>query len=96
MALAVTLPPTGPDDLEKSEEVIRGAVEPINGVLREPPPRVILSHAGQDKVELKVVFWVPAHDVEAARGTLSQAVDQVRTALGQADVSVADTTAVPA
>lgn len=96
MALVVTLPPTGRAELDLAEERIREAVQGVAGILASPPPLVHLSHVGQDKVDLIVVFWVPAGGGEAGRIAASAALDRVRTALGNADVSLVEGAAVPA
>jgi small conductance mechanosensitive channel len=95
MVLAVTLPAAGLDRLGETEESISAAIEQVKGVLPDPRPQVTLNHAGQDKIDLRAIFWVPAYDTEVAQAAVSSAVDQVRTALAQAEVSIVDPATAP-
>lgn len=96
MVLGVTLPATDLDQLGETEESISAAIEQVKGVLPEPRPQVTLNHAGQDKIDLRAIFWVPAYDPEAAQLAVSNAVDQVRTTHAQAEVSIVDQATIPA
>lgn len=90
--LTVTLPSAGPDDFAQVEERITTAIAQLNRVRPNPPPQVMLNRAGQGKLDLRVVFWVPAQDPAAAQSAVSEAIGQIYTVVKEADVSVVEPT----
>lgn len=88
--VAVSLPASKADDLAHAESMIISALARVTGIQPDPAPSVILSGAAQGKLELRVVFWVPAHPAEAGETVISSAVDGIRTVVTEADVSVAE------
>lgn len=91
--LSVTLPANGPDELGQIGERIQAVLEAVPGVLPDRRPQVTLNRAGQGKVDLRVIFWVSAHDLDAAQAAVSSAVDGLRRAFPDADIAAGDVTA---
>lgn len=88
--LSVTLPSDGPDDFAAFEERLTNAIAQVRRVRPNPPPQVMLNHAGQGKLDLRVVFWVPAQDAGAVQSAISEAVSQIYSVVKEADVSVVE------
>lgn len=86
--LTIALPASAPDDFAQVEERIVAALKRVKGIRPDPPPQVALSRVAQGKEELRAVFWVPAQDDGAAQAIVSEAVDQVRLAVTNAEVAV--------
>lgn len=86
--LTITLPVAEPDDFAQVEERIVAALKRVQGIRPDPPPQVALSRVAAGKEELRAVFWVPAHNDGSAQAIVSEAVDQVRLAVANAEVAV--------
>ena len=94
--LSISLPVSEPDDFARVEERILAALKQVTGIRPDPPPQVMLSRVAQGKEELRAIFWVPAQNESAAQATISEAVDQVRLALANAEVAVNGLAAISA
>ncbi|HZC79529.1 MAG TPA: mechanosensitive ion channel family protein, partial [Ktedonobacterales bacterium] len=90
--LAVTVPDGGPESVDHVEEQIRTALEKVPGVLESPPPLVTLNRAGEGKVDLHVVFWMPNKRPGDVAALYSDVIEQVRTQVRDAQVSQVDAT----
>jgi small conductance mechanosensitive channel len=90
--LAISVPDSGPDSVDHVEEQIRTALEKVPGVLKSPPPLVTLNGAGEGKVDLHVVFWMPNKRPGDVAALYSDVIEQVRTQVRDAQVSQVDAT----
>jgi small-conductance mechanosensitive channel len=90
--LAISVPDGGPDSVDNAEEQIRTALEKVPGVLESPPPLVTLNRAGEGKVDLHVVFWMPNKRPGDVAALYSDVIEQVRTQVRDAQVSQVDAT----
>jgi small conductance mechanosensitive channel len=90
--LAISVPDSGPDSVDQVEEQIRTALEKVPGVLESPPPLVTLNGAGEGKVDLHVVFWMPNKRPGDVAALYSDVIEQVRTQVRDAQVSQVDAT----
>lgn len=91
--VAVTLQDATTDMFPQLEQSITNVIEGLKGVERTPAPQVMLNHAGQGKLDLRVAFWVPARE-ETAQDAISEAINQISNTLRDADVSVVESTPV--
>jgi len=90
--LAISVPDGGPESVDHVEEQIRTALEKVPGVLESPPPLVTLNGAGEGKVDLHVVFWMPNKRPGDVAALYSDVIEQVRTQVRDAQVSQVDAT----
>jgi small conductance mechanosensitive channel len=90
--LAVSVPDGGPESVDHVEEQIRTALEKVPGILESPPPLVTLNGAGEGKVDLHVVFWMPNKRPGDLAALYSDVIEQVRTQVRDAQVSQVDAT----
>jgi small conductance mechanosensitive channel len=90
--LAISVPDNGPESVDHVEEQIRTALEKVPGVLESPPPLVTLNGAGEGKVDLHVVFWMPNKRPGDVAALYSDVIEQVRTQVRDAQVSQVDAT----
>jgi small-conductance mechanosensitive channel len=92
-ALTVTVPDVGSDGLDRAAEHIRAALDAVPQVLSDPTPEVILSRASAGTVDLRVVFWMPTESTGKNGAIVSQVMENVRTHVKDAEVSVLDAAA---
>lgn len=90
--LAVSVPDGGPESVDHAEEQIRMALEKVPGILESPPPLVTLNGAGEGKVDLHVVFWMPNKRPGDLAALYSDVIEQLRTQVRDAQVSQVDAT----
>ncbi|HKB46363.1 MAG TPA: mechanosensitive ion channel family protein [Ktedonobacterales bacterium] len=90
--LAISVPDSGPESVDQVEEQIRTALKKVPGVLESPPPLVTLNGAGEGKVDLHVVFWMPNKRPGDVAALYSDVIEQVRTQVRDAQVSQVDAT----
>lgn len=74
-------------EIESTLSLLTTAVEDIDGILDDPPPRVELKELGDDAVILRVQYWVdnPRQNLNAVRSAFTQSV---KTHLEEADVDI--------
>ena len=90
IGLLVTAPDDGPDAIATARRKILQTLEGLDYVLPAPGPEVALSKASSGKVELRAVFWLSATDGDEGAGRLSDAMEQVRARLPEAEVAPLD------
>ena len=90
IGLLVTSPDDGPDAIATARRKILQTLESLDYVLPAPGPEVALSKASGGKVELRAVFWLSATDGDEGTGRLSDAMEQVRARLPEAEVAPLD------
>ena len=90
IGLLVTAPDDGPDAIKAARGKVLQTLEGLDYVLPAPAPEVALSKASGGKVELRAVFWLSAADGEEGAGRLSDAMEQVRARLPEAEVAPLD------
>lgn len=90
IGLLVTSPDDGPDAIATARRKILQTLESLDYVLPAPGPEVALSKASGGKVELRAVFWLSATDGDEGAGRLSDAMEQVRARLPDAEVAPLD------
>ena len=91
--LTVTIPDTGPDALDRAEEEIRAALESVPGLIDKEPPQVVLNGASGGKVDLRVLFWVPAGNFDHNAAVVSEVIERLRAQVKDAEVAPLDTSA---
>lgn len=52
------------NDHDRAREVLFAAVQDVDGVLSEPPPRVLLSELGESSVNFRVMYWTLPQQAE--------------------------------
>ena len=90
IGLLVTAPDDGPDAIKAARGKVLQTLEGLDYVLPAPAPEVALSKASGGKVELRAVFWLSVADGEGGAGRLSDAMEQVRARLPDAEVAPLD------
>ena len=90
IGLLVTAPDDGPDAINTARGKILQTLDGLEYVLPAPAPEVTLSKASGGKLELRAVFWLSAADGEEGAGRLSDAMEQVRARLPEAEVAPLD------
>lgn len=85
--LAVTLPEHGPDGVETAQQHIRDVLDSVPGVRDEPPAEVTLNGSSAGKLELCADFWVPTRGERGEGAIVSDAIEQLRQRLPEAEIS---------
>lgn len=88
--LSVSLPDTGPDGVDEATEAIQTALEGLPGLEERQEPQVVLSGAAAGKMDLRAVFWLPAGDPAQTAYVISRAIERVRGALPDAEVTATE------
>lgn len=87
VGMIVTLPDNGPDTIGASQERVLRTLEGLKLALRTPAPEVALSKAVGGKVDLRAEFWLSVTRTEDSSLALSDAMEQVRAQLPEAEVA---------
>jgi small-conductance mechanosensitive channel len=91
VGLALTLPErgsqSGPDSLEAAQAQILAVLEAVPGVRADPAPEVTVRGSAAGKVELRATFWVPTGDPPRERAIISDAIEQLRLRLPEAEIA---------
>lgn len=87
-SLSLTLPSTAAKDFGQLEERILSTLAQVKAVRQKPAPSVMLSRAGQGKLDVRLEFWVTGTEDEA-QAAVSDAITQLAAAFSEAEVSVA-------
>ncbi|HEX6800110.1 MAG TPA: mechanosensitive ion channel family protein [Ktedonobacterales bacterium] len=88
--LSVALPDTGPDGVDEASEAIQTALAGLTGLEDKQEPQVVLSGTAAGKMDLRVVFWLPAGNPTETAHVISRAIERVRGALPDAEVSATE------
>ena len=76
-----------PDSLEDARAVVRGAVEGIEGVLREPPVWVYVDELAPSEVKFAVYFWVEPRQANVLKVS-DRVATRVKLALDDAGIDI--------
>jgi small-conductance mechanosensitive channel len=95
-ALTVTLSDAGTANVSSAEQQILAALASIKEIQRDPQPQVAVSRVTGGKLELRVEFWLPTSGLAGEGYILSEAIDEVRSRIRDAEVAAMDSAAVPA
>lgn len=85
--LLVTVPDNGPESIDRAEEQIRTALKSVAEVRLDPPPKIIIGGASADKMELRVVFWLPTKDISKVATLYSQIIEELLAQVEGAEVT---------
>ncbi len=95
VGLTITIPNGGAEKLDATEAHILQALSGVPEILqKDPMPEVTLSATTGDKLTLRVVFWLPILPLSRQVGVISEAIDQLRTGLREAEIAVQDAATV--
>ena len=61
-------------DLDKTREVLKAAVEEVQGILKEPEPAIVLNELGSSSINWTVRVWVNTEDYWAIKDALTREV----------------------
>ena len=61
-AVLVTVADAEEAGIEAAEGEIRGALDAIDEIRKDPPPQIVVSGAGAGKLQLQVIFWLPTKE----------------------------------
>lgn len=75
------------DDHDEAREVIRGALEGLEGVLAEPAPEVLLTELGDSSVNFEVRYWTEP-SIRSVRHTQDRVLAAVKTAVEGAGMTI--------
>lgn len=75
------------DDHNEAREVIRGAVETVDGVLDDPPVQVLLSELGDSSVNFEVRYWTDP-DIASVRTVQDRVLSDAKSALDEAGLTI--------
>lgn len=88
VGLKVVVPADGAGDYDTVERRVLEALKVVPAILKEPAPDVNLNSVASDKLELHAIFWLPSARPSDQSDVLSDAIEQVRASLSEADVSL--------
>lgn len=54
-------------DIKKVEKVVLGAVKKMDGVMPDPPPKVLFKEMGESSLNFVAKFWIPDYNLEYAK-----------------------------
>lgn len=74
-------------DLTKAREIAVNAVRGVEGVVRNPPPEVLSTELGDWAINLEVLFWCDARQLEMRR-TLGRAIEAVKRAYDEHQIEI--------
>ena len=102
VGLALTLPesgsqntPSGADSVETAQAQILAVLEAVPGVRADPAPEVTVRGSAVGKVELRATFWVPTGDPPRERAIISDAIEQLRLRLPEAEIAASASGSTP-
>jgi small conductance mechanosensitive channel len=75
------------DDHDAAREVIRRAVEGVEGVWDQPPPEVWMTELGDSSVDFEVMYWTAPHKLEVRR-TQDRVLGAVKSAIEDAGMTI--------
>jgi small-conductance mechanosensitive channel len=87
VSLAVTLPENGADGVAAAQDHILAVLEAVPGVRDEPAPEVMLRGSSAGTLELRAAFWVPTGDPRREAAIVSDAIDELRHRLPDAQIA---------
>jgi small-conductance mechanosensitive channel len=91
-ALTVTILDGGPDAVDKAEEQILQSLVAVPKIIKQDPaPEVSLSGTTGGKVTLRAIFWLPTMPPPQQAGVISDAIEQMRIQLPEAEIAMQDT-----
>jgi small conductance mechanosensitive channel len=75
------------DDHDAAREVIRRALDGVEGVREQPPPEVWMTELGDSSVDFEVVYWTDPHKLEVRR-TQDRVLAAVKSAIEDAGMTI--------
>jgi small conductance mechanosensitive channel len=75
------------DDHDVAREVIRTAVEGVDGVLAEPAVEVLLTELGESSVDFEVRYWT-LPDIRSVRHTQDRVLSAAKRAIDEAGLTI--------
>jgi small conductance mechanosensitive channel len=75
------------DDHDRAREVLRGAVEAVEGVRPDPPVQVLLTELGDSSVDFEIAYWT-APDNRTVRLTRDRVLSAAKRAVEEAGLTI--------
>jgi small-conductance mechanosensitive channel len=95
VGLTVTVPGGGAEKLDAAEAHILQSLNDVPEILqKDPAPEVSLNATAGDKVTLRVVFWLPTMPPARQVGIVSNAIEQLRVGLPEAEIAMQESATV--
>ncbi len=95
VGLTVTLPQGAAETQDEAEARILQALKGVSEIIqKDPAPEVSLSGVTGGKIALRVTFWLSMMPPARQAGVISDAIEQVRAALPEAEIAMQDAAAV--
>ncbi len=74
------------EDIGAARRAILGAMEALDGVMRDPAPAVVVNNLGDSSVDLLIHVWIP--DAEAEKPMFFRVLETAKVALDKADIEI--------
>jgi len=74
------------EDIGAARRAIVGAMESVDGVMRDPAPAVVVNRLGDSSVDLLVQVWIP--DAEAERPMFFRVLETAKVALDKSGIEI--------
>jgi small conductance mechanosensitive channel len=74
------------EEIGIARRAILGALESVDGVMRDPAPAVVVNSLGDSSVDLLVQVWIP--DAEAEKRMFFRVLETVKVALDKAEIEI--------
>ncbi len=76
------------DDIRQAKQVILDAMQGAEGIIDDPPPRVLIAELGDFAVQLDVFFWIDPPRRSEALDAVDAVLDRIKPALQKAGVDL--------
>ena len=70
----------------QAREVLLKALESVDGILRDPPPEIVLANLGSSSVDLRVLVWID--EMATERPVFYQTLEACKLALDSAEIQI--------
>ena len=70
----------------QAREVLLKALESVDGILRDPPPEIVLANLGSSSVDLRVLVWID--EMATERPVFYQTLEACKLALDSAGIQI--------
>ena len=74
-------------DMEEARRVAVEAMRSVDGVAAQPPPEVLYTEIGDSTLDLEVLFWCDAHELEMRR-TVARGIEAVKRRFDQHGIEI--------
>lgn len=74
-------------DMEEARRAATAVIRSVDGVATEPPPEVLYTEVGDSTLNLEVLFWCDAHQLEMRR-TIARGIEAVKRAFDEHGIEI--------